>query len=245
MLSRLAPFLAMLPLVLSSSGCKEDDGASGHAETGSPDQAGSVCESPEDCYPGVDHADLAGQVECLDRVPAGYCTHQCQTDDDCCAVEGECTTELPQVCAPFESTGLMMCFLSCEGADVSNAGYDDDNEFCASEVSPWFVCRSSGGGANNRKICVPANCGTGAWCGSDADCAAGLSCQGDACIQSGCSADADCPGGTSCVSDGGDNYCALDCASDADCGLCRPAGDGGVCRDDLAFVDGGTSVCAY
>ena len=72
-----------------------------------------------DCYPHVDHAELAGAVECLDCVRAGYCTHLCETDDDCCAVEGECETDLKQVCAPFESTGRRMCLLSCEGADLS------------------------------------------------------------------------------------------------------------------------------
>jgi hypothetical protein len=244
MLPRLLSSLAMLPLALALGACGDDKDGDGHGETGSPDQAGSVCEGPEDCYPDIDHSELAGEVECLDRVPSGYCTHQCESDDDCCAVEGECATELPQVCAPFESTGLNMCFLSCEGADISAAGYEDENEFCANQVSPWFICRSSGGGANNRKICVPADCGTGAWCGSDADCAAGLSCMGDYCAQVGCNGDADCPGGTSCVDNGGDNYCALDCASDADCGLCRPQDEGATCRDDLDFVDGGVSVCA-
>jgi hypothetical protein len=94
--------------------CGDDDGDS-------PGSAGAACELPDDCYADVDHAEIAGEVQCLDRVPGGYCTHTCTTDEDCCAVEGECDGR-PQVCAPFESTGTMMCFLSCEGVEEA----DDD-----------------------------------------------------------------------------------------------------------------------
>jgi len=95
-------------------------------------------------------------VQCLDRVPNGYCTHLCATDADCCAVPGECRTGIKQVCAPFESTGLMMCFLSCETADVAaDAGTTDPTVFCQRFANAAFGCRSTGGGAKNRKVCLP------------------------------------------------------------------------------------------
>lgn len=127
--------------------CADDD----HGDDTSPDMVGEACEVVDDCYDDVDHADLAGEVQCLDRVPGGHCTHLCQSDADCCAIEGECETDLPQVCAPFESTGLMMCFLSCEGEDVG----DDPDAFCHEHAHPDFGCRSTGGGSANRKVCVP------------------------------------------------------------------------------------------
>jgi hypothetical protein len=136
----------------------------------SPEQTGQSCEVAADCFPDVDHSLLSGPVECLDRVEDGYCTHQCDTDEDCCAAEGECDTDLKQVCAPFESTGLRLCFLSCEGEDL-RPGVDagtladgaplevDANEFCQREAHPAFVCRSTGGGQANRKVCVPGGDG--------------------------------------------------------------------------------------
>ena len=129
--------------------CGDDGDGDGD---GSPDMAGDVCEVIDDCYEEVDHADLAGDVQCLDRVEAGYCTHLCQADTDCCAVDGECETDLLQVCAPFESTGQNMCFLSCESEDVGDADADD---YCHEHVGEAFGCRSTGGGSANRKVCVP------------------------------------------------------------------------------------------
>ena len=147
----------LLALLLAAA-CSDDDGP----PPSSPEQTGQACVAPADCYPGVaDPTALAGEVECLDRVESGYCTHQCETDADCCAIPGECDTPLPQVCAPFESTGLRMCFLSCEDDVLDEArlaGYDDfDNEsgYCQRYAHPRFGCRSSGGGSENRKICVP------------------------------------------------------------------------------------------
>ncbi len=100
----------------------------------------------------MDPGELRGDPLCLDQVDGGYCTHLCQTDADCCAVEGECLSDFPQVCAPFESTGMMMCFLSCEDADIDGA---DSEAFCAEEAHSSFICRSTGGGSANRKVCVP------------------------------------------------------------------------------------------
>ena len=84
----------------------------------SPDYAGEACAAADECYDEVEPGTLQGEAFCLDRVEGGYCTHQCQSDADCCAVEGECRSDFPQVCSPFESTGMMMCFLSCESADI-------------------------------------------------------------------------------------------------------------------------------
>lgn len=119
---------------------------------GDEEQAGQSCEAPTDCYPDIDPADLQGEVQCLDKVTGGYCTHLCETDDDCCAVKGECATGHPQVCSPFESTGLRMCFLSCE-KDV--IGDEEETAYCQEFANDAFGCRSSGGGSENRKVCVP------------------------------------------------------------------------------------------
>ena len=77
---------------------------------------------------------------------------RCEVDDDCCAVEGECDDDRPQVCAPFESTGVRRCFLSCEAQVV---GDRDENDYCAEFAHRDFGCRSTGGGSANRKVCVP------------------------------------------------------------------------------------------
>lgn len=115
------------------------------------EQTGAACAVPGDCYREA-KGPLRGEVMCLRRVEGGYCTHLCQMDSDCCAVEGECKTRLPQVCSPFESTGQRMCFLSCEPATV---GDKDPNVFCQENAHKSFVCRSTGGGAANRRVCVP------------------------------------------------------------------------------------------
>jgi hypothetical protein len=119
-----------------------------------PEYAGQSCAQPAECYSNLDAGALKGEVQCLTRVQDGYCTHLCQTDADCCAVPGECPGGRTQVCAPFESTGQMMCFLSCESADVSAAGVPE-GEYCQRFAHPAFNCRSSGGGKDNRKVCVP------------------------------------------------------------------------------------------
>jgi len=119
---------------------------------GGEEQAGQACDVPADCYPDVDPADLKGDVQCLDKVTGGYCTHLCETDADCCAVTGECKSGHPQVCSPFESTGLRMCFLSCEKPDI---GDDDEATYCQTFANDAFSCRSSGGGSANRKVCTP------------------------------------------------------------------------------------------
>ncbi len=145
--SLLSLSLALAIGFLGAGACAEDDD-----DGGSPDMAGDACLVADQCYEGIDPAELSGPAVCLDRVENGYCTHECQVDADCCAVPGECVTDWPQVCSPFESTGQMMCFLSCEDEDIED--YDAD-DFCRRFAHADFGCRSSGGGSANRKVCVP------------------------------------------------------------------------------------------
>lgn len=114
--------------------------------------AGQPCAVASDCYPDVDPKAIQGDVLCLDKVTGGYCTHLCAADADCCAAQGECPGGHPEVCAPFESTGMMMCFLSCEDADLGGL---DSTSYCQQYAGDAFSCRSTGGGAKNRKICSP------------------------------------------------------------------------------------------
>ena len=117
-----------------------------------PELVGQPCEVADDCFPDVDHSTLLGEVECLDTIQDGYCTHLCESDDECCAVEGECVSGFPQVCAPFTNSTEKRCFLSCEDSDVGDLGPD---EYCQTYAHPSFGCRSTGGGSENRKVCVP------------------------------------------------------------------------------------------
>jgi hypothetical protein len=119
-------------------------------------QTGSACAVAADCYPGVkDKTQILGEVQCLTKVTGGYCTHLCTQDSDCCAAAGECSAGHPEVCAPFENQPQQYCFLSCEQADVSAAGMSDSTAYCQKYANATFTCRSTGGGANNRKICSP------------------------------------------------------------------------------------------
>jgi len=234
----------ILFLAFAALACGHDGDDDGEGEESSPDQVGSICEVPADCYPEVDHADIRGAVLCLDRVRAGYCTHVCAEDTDCCAVEGECLTEFPQVCSPFESADDRMCFLSCEPDVVDGAGSPDEQSFCHDEVSADFICRSSGGGSENRKVCVPGDCGVGAACGDDVDCDPDLECVGDFdggyCGRRDCAANADCPQDSVCIDIDGDSHCVKPCSTDGDCALCRPDDAPAVCTSDVVFVEAGT-----
>jgi hypothetical protein len=136
--------IALLAGYWGATACGQDDSDGGDGS------AGAACEAPDECYPDADPEELEGDVLCLDRVPGGYCTHTCTTDEDCCAAEGECDGRR-QVCAPFESTGMMMCFLSCEDEDL---GDDEGDDYCREYASGSFTCRSTGGGSNNRKVCA-------------------------------------------------------------------------------------------
>jgi len=132
-------------------GCGDDDNGGGPYEN-----AGSACASVNDCYPNVeDTTAILGEVQCLSKVPGGYCTHLCNSDSDCCATPGECTSGHPQVCSPFENQPQKYCFLSCEDADWKAAGSVDANDYCYYFANTGFTCHSSGGGSQNRKICSP------------------------------------------------------------------------------------------
>jgi len=137
-------------LLLSLSSCDDDD------DPGMNETAGASCRTAADCYPEVDHDRLAGDVICMDKVEEGYCTHYCDTDSDCCREKGECPLNLNQVCAPFENESEKRCFLSCETEDVeSRADVESADEYCIRFAHLAFNCRSTGGGPQNRKVCMP------------------------------------------------------------------------------------------
>jgi hypothetical protein len=144
------------------------------------ESAGQACSSAAQCY--VDHdagdgdAQLAveGTIHCETKVPNGYCTHECTDDTDCCSVPGECRTSVKQVCSPFTNTeNPKYCFLSCEDDDIRKAiaanvdagGWDGGgvdggaayapDTYCQQYASIYAACRSSGGGKQNRKVCIP------------------------------------------------------------------------------------------
>jgi hypothetical protein len=139
--SALAVLAVSFVLTVVTVGCREDS-----------ELVGQPCDVPGDCYPGLDTSLLSGPVECLTKVPGGYCTHLCEVDTDCCATEGECVAGYPQVCAPFENQPDKRCFLTCEDSELDGL---DANEYCRRYAHPDFGCRSTGGGSENRKVCVP------------------------------------------------------------------------------------------
>ncbi len=238
-------------LFVFACGDDEDGGDDGAGNTGNrPEETGAICEAADDCYPDVAEGAILGEIECLDRVRGGYCTHSCESDEDCCAAEGECKTDLLQVCSPFEAMEGKSCFLSCEPEDVDRAPeIADEQEFCQREASTDFICRSSGGGSQNRKVCVPGDCGVGAGCASADDCDSGLECvtrvRGGYCTVPGCESNADCPGDTLCLAAAGGNYCVRPCATASDCSFCRRDGFFASCSDEVTFAEDGTtgSVC--
>lgn len=242
-----------LASTLGLASCSDDEGDdSGTGGSGNrPDDTGAACMVADDCYPDVAEGELQGDAVCIDRVRGGYCTHTCEADDDCCAAEGECKSSLLEVCSPFESMEGMHCFLSCEDEDVAAASdVEDEQEFCQKKASPDFICRSSGGGGNNRRICVPGDCGIGESCSEAADCAPDLECVtsyggGGYCTLRGCSAENPCPGDSLCVTGDDDNFCFRPCERASDCTYCRASDAGVTCTADVTFaMDGATgSVC--
>lgn len=128
--------------------CSSDD-------DGGPTNTGQACASADQCYPGVKAGELLGDAVCLDKVTNGYCTHHCTQDSDCCAATGECTGGHAEVCSPFESTGELYCFLSCEDSDLEKTKVTDPDQYCHAYAGPTFGCRSTGGGSENRKVCMP------------------------------------------------------------------------------------------
>lgn len=120
-----------------------------------PTNTGQSCASADQCYPGVKAGELLGEAVCLDKVTGGYCTHSCTLDSDCCAAAGECAGAHAEVCAPFESTDGMYCFLSCEDAALEQTTLKDADQYCRTYAGAAFGCRSTGGGSDNRKVCMP------------------------------------------------------------------------------------------
>jgi hypothetical protein len=106
------------------------------ASCGGPDLYAS-CDTSEDC---TDLSETAEGV-CLQFSDEEICTWTCATDADC-----ESDEDYPRVCAPFQEGLDTWCFPSCEDADVS-----DPEKPCPE----GYTCRSTGGGAENRKFCAP------------------------------------------------------------------------------------------
>jgi hypothetical protein len=138
-----------VPIMLYGFSCAI---AIGCHEEPEPEFAGQACDVASECYPDLDPATLLGEIECLETNGGGYCTHECVSDDECCAVEGECVSGYPQVCAPYTNSTQKRCFLACEDSDVGDLGPD---EYCQTYAHSSFGCRSTGGGSENRKVCVP------------------------------------------------------------------------------------------
>jgi hypothetical protein len=236
---------------LASCGGEDEGHGGGNGGGGNrPDQTGAACETPDDCYPDVASDALQGEAECITSVRDGYCTHTCESDDDCCAADGECKTELLQVCSPFESLGGTHCFLSCEPDDVAaSSDVTDEQDFCQKKAGSDFICRSSGGGSANRKVCVPGDCGTGASCSADGDCAPDLVCidgvAGGYCSARGCTTNDECGADALCVDTGDEHRCYRRCSGASDCAFCRFGEPVGACSADVTFVEAGTtgSVC--
>ena len=137
--------------------CSGSSGSVGPPAGGAP-STGQTCSQASQCYGGLPDASVHGQVTCLTQLAGGYCTHECQADADCCATPGECPDGRAEVCASFESSGKMYCFLSCEAAAIAAApdgGSADPTTYCQQWASASFTCRSTGGGNNNRKFCGP------------------------------------------------------------------------------------------
>jgi len=100
--------LLCLSVACTVVACGDDDNDHGGGSDDSPEETGQQCGVADDCFIDLRGDDgIQGEAVCLDRVEGGYCTHTCATDADCCAVDGECETDLRQVCAPFENTDMM------------------------------------------------------------------------------------------------------------------------------------------
>jgi len=232
--------LAILPL--ACSGATSDDGRP------TPGATGSVCKVADDCYPDVTDGDLEGEAICLEKVTDGYCTHACDVDTDCCAADGECPDGQAQVCSPFESAAGKMCLLSCEDGDVAgDPDAKDADEYCTRNGGAGFSCRSSGGGSENRKVCMPIDCSgvLGSACENTDDCSGGLSCDetlaAGYCSQRACEKNEDCPGNGLCAKNGSDSRCVRPCDDDGDCGACREGATGTSCNQAIELIDGSTA----
>jgi hypothetical protein len=149
---------AWVLLLLSTACSGSTQTVSGNTDAGAGETGtGQNCSNASQCFPQLDASALQG-VTCLTQgVPSGYCTNTCTSVTDCCKVPGECATATPMVCAPFESTGQMYCFLSCAPEAIAinpAAGTKDPTTYCQRVANPSFACRSTGGGSGNQQACV-------------------------------------------------------------------------------------------
>lgn len=140
-----------------SAACISAIACSGSSSSVPPaNQTGSACTTAASCYSGIDAGALQGQVTCLTQLQNGYCSHTCTADADCCAVPGECASGAKEICSPLQSAPQTYCFLSCAAADIpASAGTTDPGVYCQRFANATFTCRSTGGGANNKKFCGP------------------------------------------------------------------------------------------
>jgi len=90
------------------------------------------CDAAGDCDGEVPEG---ADAVCLDKGDEGYCSWGCEVDADCSDADPAL------VCASFESEAATYCFPGC----------DEGDDACP----PGFGCRSTGGGADNRKVCFP------------------------------------------------------------------------------------------
>jgi hypothetical protein len=122
------------------------------------ENAGSACTAASQCYTNLDGGTVKGEILCLAKVTGGYCTHKCASDADCCAVPGECRNTAAQVCAPFADDPTLMCFVSCEDADIQKvdaAFVGKGTDYCHKYANTGLGCRATGGG-NPKKVCASA-----------------------------------------------------------------------------------------
>jgi hypothetical protein len=96
------------------------------------------CGGPGDCP-----APEGSEPQCLDKAGEGFCTWSCSVDADCAFDEDE----WGRVCASFEEEPGTHCFPSCREQEEGG----DEVAVCPDR----FTCRSTGGGANNRRVCFP------------------------------------------------------------------------------------------
>lgn len=210
-----------------------------------PGETGAACEAATECYPNVVDGELSGEAVCMEQVEGGYCTHTCEVDTDCCGAEGECPEAWNQVCSPFESGDAKYCLLSCEDTDVAtDADAVDSDDYCQRNAGASFSCRSSGGGSENRKICMPISCsgGLGDGCAVDDDCEGELVCDltlGDGyCTAAACASDDDCPGDGLCAKNGDASRCVRPCNTANDCAVCRAGSTATTCDAAVELLDG-------
>lgn len=223
------PNLLGLGLVLSG-GCIFGAADSGDLSSSSSSQVdvGAPCEAPADCRPDMDPDD--GDAVCLDDVPGGLCTLDCETDDDCCP-GGACGRA--QTCV--EHDGRSLCMVSCTSDDI--APQNDADVYCNGNANPATTCEQV---SPEQRVCIPGECGLGAACDDDDECAQGLACigefEGGYCSVAGCESNDDCPDDSLCIVQGEGTMCAKRCELEVECWSCRPREVRATCGSAEEYV---------